>query len=121
MSLTIELKPELEAQLREEAAKTGIDTSQFIAHVLEEKLQSKSRQRLPSHLSQEESALLQKINEGLPEGTWQEYHALIAKRRAEALTPEEQARLITLSDNIEGTHVERLTHVAELADAKTSP
>jgi hypothetical protein len=115
MALTIDLNPELEAQLREEAAKTGIDTSAFVVRALEERLQRKSRQRVPSHLSQEEAALLQKINQGLPEAMWQEYHNLIAKRRAETLTSEEHVRLIALSDSIGEAHAERMAHVAELA------
>jgi hypothetical protein len=70
---------------------------------------------MPSHLSQEEVSLLQKINQGLPEATWQEYQELIAKRRAETLTPAEHARLIALSDSISEAHTERMVHVAELA------
>lgn|SRR5579884_121573 len=121
MALTIHLKPELEAQLREEAAKSGIDTSTFVVRALQERLQRKSRPRLPLHLSQEESALLQKINQGLPEATWQEYQFLIAKRRAESLTPEEHTRLIALSDTIEEAHVERMTLLAELARRRQTP
>ncbi len=69
----------------------------------------------------EEEALLQKINRGLPEEIWQEYHTLIARRRTETLTPEEQARLIALSDRIEAAHVERVTSVAELARRRNMP
>ncbi len=121
MTLTIELKPDLEARLRAEAAKEGIDAGAFVVRTLEQRLQRKSRRRLPSHLSPEESALLQKINQGLPEATWQEYQDLIVKRRAETLTPEEHLRLIELSDRIEAAHVERITHVAELAQLRHMP
>lgn len=115
MTLTIELKPELEARLQAEAAKTGIDTGACIVNALEERLQHKVRRRLPPQRSQEESELLQKINQGLPEEAWQEYHALIEERRAETLTPEEHNRLIALSDTIEEAHAERMANVAELA------
>jgi len=122
MTLTIDLKPELEAQLREEAAKTGLDASAFVVRALEERLQRRSPQPLvPSHLSSEESALLEKINQGLPEEIWQEYDHLIASRRAETLTPEEHARLIALSDRIEEVHEERMAHVAELARRRHVP
>jgi len=114
MTLVIDLKPELEAKVREEAAKTGVDTGTFVVHALEERFQQ-SVQRLPSHLSPEESALLKQINQGLPETIWQEYHDLVARRRAETLTSEEQARLIALSDNIEQAHADRVALVAELA------
>src|SRR5579871_1190732 len=83
MTLTIDLEPELEAQLQEAAAKTGLDASAFVVRALEEQLQQRSPLSVvPSHLSQEESTLLQKINRGLPEEVWQEYHDLIARRRA---------------------------------------
>src|SRR5579859_6088347 len=121
MTLTIHLKPELEAQLQEEAAKSGIDASTYIVRALQERLQRKSHKPLPSHLSPEESALLKKINQGLPEAMWQEYQDLIAKRRAETLTPEEHARLIALSATIEEAHTERMAHVAELARRRQIP
>jgi hypothetical protein len=115
MTLTIDLKPELEAQLREEAAKLGSDPNAFVVQALKERLQRKGHQDVTPHLSPEESVLLQKINHGLPEATWQEYQELIDKRRAETLTPEEQARLIVLSDAISEAHVERMVNMAELA------
>jgi len=52
MTLTIDLKPELEAQLREEAAKSGMDASTFVVQALQERLQSKSRLRLPASVKQ---------------------------------------------------------------------
>jgi hypothetical protein len=115
MSLTIDLKPELEAQLQEAVAKSGSDTNTFVVQALEERLRRNSYPSTPAHLSQEESRLLQKINQGLQEAIWQEYHALIAMRRAEILTPREHTRLIALSDHIEETHAERMASVAELA------
>jgi predicted transcriptional regulator len=121
MTLTIDLQPELEARLREEAAKSGIDAGTFVVRALEEQLQRYSRKSIPSHLSQEEAALLQKINQGLHEAIWQEYHDLIVKRRAETLTPEEHARLIALSDSVEEANAERLTHLAELARRRKTP
>ena len=121
MAITLDLKPELEAQLRDEAAKTGIETRVFVVRALEEKLRRRSCLTMPTHLSEEESNLLQKINEGLPEVMWQEYHGLIAKRREETLMPEELARLITITERIEESHVERIVHVAELAQRRQIP
>ena len=115
MTLTIDLKPELEAQLRAEAARIGSDTNAFVVQALEERLRRKGRQPVAPHLSHEESLLLQKINQGLPEATWQEYRELVDKRRAETLTPEEQTRLIAISDSISEAHAERMANMAELA------
>ena len=121
MTLTIDLRPELEAQLRDEAARTGIDAGSLVVRALEERLHRSSRRFLPAHLSHEETNLFQKINQGLPESIWQEYHGLIAKRRAETLTQEEQARLIELSDRIEQTHAERMAHLPNCPDSDKYP
>lgn len=118
MSSTIELNPELEAQLHEEATKTGIDTSAFVVRMVEAQLRRKTRQRVPANLSSEDSILLQKINQGLPETTWQEYDNLIAKRRGEVSTPREQARLVELSESIEESNTKRIEYIAELAQRR---
>jgi hypothetical protein len=115
MAVTIDLNPELEAQLRKEAEKTGIDASTFVIRKLEEILKEGDPESASPHLSADESALLQKINQGLPEALWQEYQGLVAKRRSDTLTLDEQTRLIALSDGIEEAHAERMEHVAELA------
>ncbi len=83
MTLTIEIEPELEARLREEAARFGLDTNTFIQRTLKNGLRrgKKGSRVLPPHLSRQESELLQKVNQGLSPETWQEYHELRAKFR----------------------------------------
>ncbi len=112
MTLTLELKPELEAQLQEAAGNSGLDTVGFVQRLLEEKL---FRRVGNEPLSNQEAALLQKINQGVAPACWQEYHELVAKRRAEAMTPDEQGRLIALSDQIEIANAERIGHLIELS------
>jgi hypothetical protein len=119
--VTFTLPAELEKAVTEEAAKTGIDAGTFVVRTLEERLRHNTPQRMPSHLYQEEAFLLQRINQVLSEATWQEYHHLIAKRRAETLMQEEHERLIALSDGIEAAHTERIAHVAELAQLRQTP
>ncbi len=94
MTVTLDLPSELQAQLQEEAAKVGMDESDFILNTLQERVcrASVSSRELPPRLSREESELLLEINKGLPEELWQEYDALVVKRRAENLTPEEHCR-----------------------------
>ena len=121
MTLTIDLKPELEAQLQEESVKKDCDANTLVVEALEALFQLKNHDRTLKSLSHEESVLLQKINHGLPETVWQEYHDMIAKRRAETLTPADQVRLITLSDSISEAHAERLAHAAELARLRQMP
>src|SRR6266851_4036592 len=109
MALFIELHPELEARLREEAARAGQDPDSLIRDALEQWLRQAQPRAgaLPPHLPRKEADLLLTINQGLAPELWQRYHELIAKRRAETLTPDEQTRLIELSDQIEAANARR--------------
>ena len=112
MTVTIDLGPELEAGLRDEAAREGMDASGFILNTLKPRL--RRTRRGETHLSKRESELLLKINAGLPETTWERYHALVARRKAETLTPEEHAELILLSHQVERDKARRIGHLIEL-------
>ena len=115
MTMTIDMPPELETQLRNEAAKEGMAPDRFVLDTLKEKLhQNQTAQSIP-HLSNAESELMQRINEGLPAETWEQYHDLVAKRRAETLTSEQHRTLISLSNQIEEDYAQRLGFVLELA------
>lgn len=98
MAVTIDITPGLESQLRDEAAKRGLDANGYIVHTLEEHLR---QTRSVRHLAKGEAELLRKINHGLPQETWQRYNKLIEKRRMETLSSEEHAALIKISDQIE--------------------
>ncbi|HAG82725.1 MAG TPA: hypothetical protein DCL61_16565 [Cyanobacteria bacterium UBA12227] len=117
-TITLELTPELEQQLRDEAAKQGLDPSHYIVNTLKERLRSPLRNA--SRLSKAEANLLQKINLGLPPETWERYHTLIAKRRAEMLTPDEQVTLIKISDQIEQANAPRIQYLIELASLRST-
>ncbi|HYT91046.1 MAG TPA: hypothetical protein VEL76_20205 [Gemmataceae bacterium] len=71
--------------------------------------------RVAPCLSQSEADLLQKINRGLPQPLQERYEALAAKRDEETLTPDEQAELIRLSDQMEELAANRVGHLVELA------
>ena len=114
MTLTLEITPEVEADLRREAARVGLEPDQYVIDVLEDRLRRGSPARA-SRLDDKESDLLQRINEGLPEDVWRRYNDLVAKRQAEALTPDEQAELIELSARTEQVNARRMMHLAELA------
>jgi hypothetical protein len=115
-TITLELTPELEQRLRDEAAKQGLDPSRYIVIALKERLRPAVRD--VSRLSKAEAGLLQKMNLGLPPEMWEDYHALIAKRRAETLTTEEQATLIEISDQIEQANAHRIQYLIELASLR---
>lgn len=110
----LEIAPDLEAALRREAARQGVDAQGYILNALRERLTSPrlgSAPRLPAA----EATLLQEINRGLSPESWQRYSALKEKRRAETLTPAEQAELIAFSDRMEELNVRRMERLTELA------
>ncbi len=111
--ITLDLSPELESQLRTEAAKQGIDPQRYILDTLHIRLAA--NQAVTNHLPTAEADLLQRINFGLSTEMWDEYYALIDKRQAEILTADEHPRLIEISDQIEALNVERIQALVQLA------
>ena len=115
MTMTINLPPELEISLRDEAAKEGLNADRFVIDALRERLSRPSVDQNMPRLSKAEADLMQRINEGLPMETWRQYHALIAKRDAGTLTADEQQILVGLVDQVEIAHARRLGYLLELA------
>ena len=115
MTMTIDLTPELETRLRDEAAKEGLAPDRFILSAVEERLRQRHSEQNVPHLSIAESELMRKINAGLSVETWQQYRELRAKCQAETLTPEEHQILIKLSDQVEMDYAQRLGFVLELS------
>ncbi len=97
---SVNIEPELETQVRREAAKHGLDANDYVVHAVQERLRRDQKNK-PPRLSAKESELLQKINIGLPQEIWQRYRELIEKRRDENLTTAEQNELIQISDKLE--------------------
>lgn len=114
MALTIEITPELESQVREQAEQQGLGAGEYVVNILQEHLRHTHRLDAP-YLPEREGRLLQQINEGLSPDMWRRYNELIAKRRAEILTPDEHAALIALSDQIEELNARRIECLAALA------
>jgi hypothetical protein len=114
MPLTIDITHELESRIRQRAAQQGLDVAEYVSRTLQEHLRGEEISET-RHLSAEESRLLQEINLGLPDESWQRYQELIQKRRAETLTASEQAELIAISDQIEELDARRAERLAELA------
>ncbi len=116
MSLTIDLKPEIETMLHEEATRAGIDAGYLIQRTLEERLKRPANGHPDvSPLSSEESKLLRQVNEWLPSETWCEYQELREKFRAESLTEMEHQRLTEIYDQIEAINAQRIGFIGELA------
>jgi hypothetical protein len=115
-AITLNLSPELEQKLRNEAAKEGIEPDCYIVNTLQEHLQSQNMLE-----KRTESDLLEQINIGFSAKTWAQYHNLIAKRRAETLNPEEHEDLIRLSDCLEKLNVTRIQALIQLANLRDQP
>jgi hypothetical protein len=75
-------------------------------------------QREAPHLGQQETALLLRINTGIPAETGRRFAELVAKRQAEIITPEELHELVQLTDQIEQHDAERLATLIELAQMR---
>ena len=116
MSLTLDLDADLEAWIRSEAQRNGIDETSFVKKTLE--LQRNLTSARPSALPAQEAELLREINTGLPEHLWEEYRDLVGKRRAELLTDAEHSRLIVLSDLIESDNAERIDRLIQLGQLR---
>lgn len=69
----------------------------------------------PPALSKEETELLLKINEGLPEEVQLRYNELLIKQAQESITKAEHRELMELTPRIEAKSVERMKYLLELA------
>jgi hypothetical protein len=117
-TIALELTLELERQLQDEAAKLGIDPRHYILNTLS--LHFGLVQRQPSFLDRAETELLQKINIGLSQQTWERYRDLIVKRRGETLSDREHVELIEISDRVEQANSRRIEALIELAKLRNS-
>ena len=115
MTLTLDLNPELERQLRHEANARGLTLEQLVLTDLQARVAHSSN---AARLSSEETALMQVITEGLPERFWSRYRHLIGLREQEALTDLEHAELIACSDQVEHLTARRTEALVELASLR---
>jgi len=113
VTLTIEINPELEDQLRNEAKKAGLEPKDYVLSTLKDRLRHPEPE-MP-YLTERESDLLLQINEGLPQELWHRYNELRKKPREESLTADEHALLIEISDSIESANARRVEKLVELA------
>lgn len=81
---------------------------------IEQVLAIQAERKAPA-LPVDETALLLKINNGLPAKVQQRYRKLIKLRQEERLTQDEYEELLRLTDDVEHKQVERLEALSELA------
>ena len=115
MTLTLDLNPELERQLRNEANARGLTLEQMVLGDLQARVAQHTR---PSRLNSEESQLMQVITEGLSDVFWTRYRHLIQLRETETLTDLEQTELVAASDQVEHLTARRTEALVELASLR---
>ena len=116
MTISLEIAPELENQLRQTAAKNGTTLESYLTELIQRDL--RSCEEIGINLPKTEAELLAQINLGLSEEMWQKYHLLLDKRRAEILEPNEQQELIEISDRIERENAKRIAALAKLSQIR---
>ncbi len=109
MTLTLHIAPDLEHELHRRAAQAGLAPGAYAERLLQNGLRA---------LARPEAELLQRINQSLTPEAWQRYEALLARRQAETLTPDEQTELVALSDQLEDLNAQRLEALTELAQLR---
>jgi hypothetical protein len=70
---------------------------------------------LQANLSQAESELLQRINQGVPVAVQERYDELIGRRREETLTAQDYDELLDLAHQVEMLEAERVRALVDLA------
>jgi hypothetical protein len=119
MPMILNIAPDLETEIKQAAAKAGVAPDVYVANLLEQHLRRTGNKVI--NLSETETGLLQQINLGLSQSTWQHYHELIKKRRAETLTPDEQKQLIEITDELERANARRMSALVKLAQYRQIP
>ena len=119
MSITIQVAPELESTLRQNAAKNGLDVDQFVAQFLERNFPAESLNK--TVVSKREATLLQKINLPFSPEFWADYKLLKEKRQHQSLSETENAHLTKLAEQIETANAKRMKAVLELAQIHHIP
>ena len=115
MTITINLSPELERDLRETSAAKGVPAEEIVVGALSATLRQAQSAKPPPQIPPAEARLLAVINEGLTEGEWQRYRFLKDKRRAGTLTPDEDRESMATTMRLEQMAVTRLEKLIELA------
>jgi hypothetical protein len=114
MTLTLELPPELETRLHQEAARKGVEPETLVREVVARHLR---RSRPKVKLTAEEQASLNALNAELSPSFWKRYRTLQNRRRAERLTEAEHTELLQMVQETEAWNVRRLTLLEQMAQA----
>lgn len=115
MSMTINLIPDLETQVRQGAKREGLAPETYLNKLLSRYLRQEAV-TVPG----DEANLLQQISAGPSEKVWQRCEYLRGKLQSDDLTEEEQQELIEIADLIEEANVHRVEALIQLAKLRNT-
>lgn len=117
MTLTIEIAPELEDEIRKAAQREGLSLDKFVVKSVLSQLRKMAPTKL-GLLPQRESELLQQINHSMNHIDWERYKLLLSMRDDETLSVDEHAELIGIGDELEIANAQRIELLVELASLR---
>ena len=115
MPLTLTLQPELEAWVKQEAAREGVEPGQVVSRAVDAQrfAVASSESLRPS-----ETDLLLAINRGFSEPFWEHFQTLRHGLEAESLTEQERREFTRLYAQVEGKNAERMAYLLQLANIR---
>ncbi len=121
MTVNIQIPPELEARVRDDAARQGRtgrrDYSAGFGACLSRDVVGRSR----VSYERRETELLDKVSLGLTDEQWRRYWELRKKLEDSSLASPEHAELLAVNDRIERANAERMKYLVELAALRNVP
>jgi hypothetical protein len=118
MTLTLNMPPELESRLRDQAAREGIGADDYALRTLRDALTRKPSAR---GAKRREAELLKKVHLKFPDEFWERYHELRSKLDDQTLTAAERREMIGISDRLERANARRMRYVVQLANLRGVP
>lgn len=117
MPITLELSPDVEKDLREEAMRRNIGVETLASTYF---AQSWTRSRRRKHLASdtltlEEQQTIARLNAELPRTFWSRYNALQEKIHQRTITDEEGRELSTLIEQSEEWNIRRIEAISVMA------
>jgi len=113
MTLNLRIDPRLERQLREQAARLGVNPDSYAVSAIKDRLQNDALESAAG--GDEESRLLEQINVGFPDVAWDRYEHLVLRRQDETITPSELQELKDMAALLEEQNVLRIKALTRLA------
>ena len=114
MPLSVKLPPDIEKQVRRQAADQGLDPQSLVVETLRRHFPAR-RSVKTNVLDAVETKLFERINTALPTETRRRYDELVKKCRRNRISKADHAELLRLTDVVEISHAARLAAVVELA------